>query len=76
MLSVGPYLISPIEQVELSASGFSMRCAQLLMSVYTPYMSHTLDLSCAQNLKPHDDESKDCNDDNKYDAFAEELESN
>ena len=39
-------------------------------------MSHALDLSHAQNVKPHDDESKDSDDDSKFDAFAEELDNN
>ena len=30
----------------------------------------------AQNVKPHDDETKDSDDDSEFDAFAEELESN
>ena len=38
-------------------------------------MFHMLDLSCVQNLEPHDDESKGSGDDSKFDAFAEELDS-
>ena len=41
-----------------------------------PYMFHMLDLSCTENLKPHYDESKDNDYDSKFDAFAEELDSN
>ena len=40
------------------------------------YISHTLDLSHLQNLKPHDYKSKDSNDNSKVDAFVEELDSN
>ena len=30
-----------------------------------PYMSHTLDFSHSQNLKPHDDESEDSDDESE-----------
>ena len=36
-------------------------------------MSQTLNLSHTQNLKPHNDESKESNNNSKFDAFAEEL---
>ena len=34
-------------------------------------MPHILDLSRVQNLKPHDDESEDSDDDSKFDAFIQ-----
>ena len=39
-------------------------------------MSHTNDLLHAKSLGPHIDESKDSADDNEFDAFPEELNSN
>ena len=41
-----------------------------------PTSPHMLDLSWVQNLKAHSDESKDSDDDSKFDAFVEALESN
>ena len=41
-----------------------------------PYKSHALDLLRAQNLKAHDDESKNSDDDDKFHTFAEELDRN
>ena len=39
-------------------------------------MSQGLNLSHAQNLKPCNDESEESNGNSKFDAFAEELDSN
>ena len=38
-------------------------------------MSHALIFLHTQNLTPHNDESKDSDDDSKFDAFVEEIES-
>ena len=35
-----------------------------------------LDLSYGQSLKPNNDESRDSDNDSKFDSFAEELENN
>ena len=43
---------------------------------HAPYLSRMLNLLRAQNLKPHDDESKDSDDDDEFDTFAEEQQSN
>ena len=43
---------------------------------HAPYMSHALDLSRSQHVKPHDDESQNSNDNSVFDAFADELNSN
>lgn len=42
---------------------------------HTPYTFHSLDLWLAQNLKSLYDESKDRNNDDKFEAFAEKLDS-
>ena len=39
-------------------------------------MSHALNLLCAQDIKPHNNESEGSDNDNEFDAFAEELGSN
>ena len=43
---------------------------------HAPCTFHGLNLSHAQNLKPHDDKSEDSDDDSEFDALAEEVDSN
>ena len=50
-------------------------CDCIWLYRHVPYTPRALYFSHMQNLKPHDDESKDSNNVKDFDTFAEELDS-